>query len=145
MAPYLELDRNLAENWRASASIGGNPGTNDGTFFTGAAAADADQDGLSAFLEYALGTSDNSAASGPGAWSVVRSGTDLLFTFPHQLTAEDATLAIETSTDLAAWAPAPRRLESSVQVGSTVTETHRITPPAGTPSRFYLRLHATGR
>ena len=145
IAPHLPLDRNLASSWRSSSGPGGNPGTNDTTAFTGIAAADDDHDGLSAFLEYALATSETSAASGPGAWSITSSGSDLLFTFTRRVTADDVVYALEQSTDLVTWSGAPGNLINRIQTGAVLHETYRITPPAPIPSRLFVRLHVTGR
>ena len=45
-------------SWRASVAIGGSPTGSDATLFSGDPDVDADSDGLSAFLEYALGSND---------------------------------------------------------------------------------------
>jgi hypothetical protein len=145
IAPHLPLDRNLASSWRASSSAGGNPGTSDATTFTGVPDADDDNDGLNAFLEYFLGTSETSAASGPGAWSVAPSGGDLLFTFTRRLTADDVVYVLERSTDLVTWSVAPSTLMSSNQNGSVLQETYRISPPVPGSARLFVRLRASAR
>ena len=145
IAPHLRLDRNLASSWRASSTAGGNPGASDASTFTGAPDADGDFDGLSAFLEYAIGTSESSSASGAGSWSLAPSGADLLFTFTRRLTADDVVYELENSSDLAAWTPAASALVSSTQDGAVLQETHRISPPVPGQGRFFVRLKVTAR
>ena len=52
-------DHGIGSNWAASALIGGAPGVDSEVGFVGDVDADLDGDGLSAFLEYALGSSDS--------------------------------------------------------------------------------------
>lgn len=51
-------DHGEGSNWAASAEIGGAPGGSSNVGFAGDPDADDDGDGLSAFIEYALGSSD---------------------------------------------------------------------------------------
>ena len=145
IAPHLNLDRNLASSWRASSAIGGNPGTSDATTFTGNPTADNDNDGLSAFLEYALGTSESSPVSGDDAWSIAAAGTDLLFTFSRRLTADDVLYGFERSTDLLSWTPIATQLVSSTQEGAVVRETHRVPGVGDARPHFFVRLRAKTR
>jgi hypothetical protein len=103
--PDLGLDNPIA--WRTSTSTNGSPADTDATFFTGSPTLDRDSDGLPAIVEYALGTSDDEANSGPG--SIVPHLDEqgrFTVTLPRRLSADDARLVVETSSDLAQWTPA---------------------------------------
>ncbi len=142
ISPGLALDRDLASSWRASTAIGGNPGTADSTTFTGVPTGDADSDALNAFLEYALGTSDN--VSAPAPISLVREAAGTLkLTFTRALNADDVALTIESSSGLLTWTPAAATLVSRIQSGTILTETWRVTPGAGAAA--FLRLKASTR
>ena len=85
-------DHALPHNWRPSIAANGTPGTNSPvTTFTGTPDEDLD---LSAFVEYALGTDDNTFDSSPLA---LNGGT---LSFSRSLAAHDLRLIVETSTDL---------------------------------------------
>jgi hypothetical protein len=85
-------DHALPHNWRPSIAANGTPGTNSPvTTFTGTPDEDLD---LSAFVEYALGTDDNTFDSSPLA---LNEGT---LSFSRSLAAHDLRLIVETSTDL---------------------------------------------
>lgn len=144
IAPHLHLDRNLSTSWRASATIGGNPGGSDSApVFTGNPEADLDGDGLTAFLEHTLGTSDN--APDPNVLSLSReAGGTVLLTVTSRLNADDAALAIESSATLPGFGPASATIVTRTQNGSSVTQTWRLTPPAGA-LRFFVRLKSTAR
>jgi hypothetical protein len=142
IAPSLNLDRDLASSWRSSAAIGGTPGGGDSASFSGIPTGDADADGLSAFLEYALGTSDNLSAPAPISLTAEPGGT-LLLNFTRNLTADDAALTIELSTNLSTWGPPNAALITRTQSSGKLAETWRITPPPG--ARAFLRLKAATR
>ena len=103
LQPQALPPANLASSWRLSASVGGTPGTGDATVFAGNPLADADHDGLNAFLEYALGTSDLRGDSGPHAVSLSNNGGYLEITCPRNLRADDVLLSPEFSADLQHW------------------------------------------
>ena len=141
----LPLDRNDPVNWRASMTPGGNPGALDATSFTGSPTADADGDGASAFLEYALGTSDTAPTSSPVTAPVSLDQTGMIFTFARRLSADDVAYAIESSADLLTWNRATSELLSRTQNDEVVTEAHRIVPASPAPSRLFVRVRATPR
>ncbi|MDB6174306.1 MAG: hypothetical protein JWL59_3617 [Chthoniobacteraceae bacterium] len=143
IAPQLSLDRSSPSNWRASLALGGNPGAGDSTVFAGLPGIDADNDGLNAFLEYALGSSDT--ASGPGALTVVSTGADRRLSFSRRATADDVACVIESSTDFITWTTAPTELLTRVQTGGLLNETHRLLAPAAAQPRLFVRLRVDSR
>lgn len=107
----------MAANWRPSTLAGGNPGTSDPQAFAGDDPdADNDGDGMSAFLEHALGTSDLSPDARPLAVSFAADGS-LTLSFPHNLAADDTILEAQTSDDLLDWS-APWRNRSTMAPGA---------------------------
>ena len=70
----------------------------DAVNFTGNPDSDEDRDGLSALLEYALGTSDNDPQDAAQSFLVVAGEAgDLLLEFPRNAGAEDVIVSIEKS------------------------------------------------
>jgi hypothetical protein len=133
--PASHPDYSLPVNWRASSLTGGSPGTEDATSFTGNPSADADNDGIPARMEYALGTSDSDPSD---AGSALRwdpdNGIALLV---RSLTADDAPVILEASSDLSTWSPSwtmTRRLRLSPG-----REELRFSPPPDSPQRAFLR------
>jgi len=109
--PATLPDHNLAQSWRASMSPGGNPGTTDAITFTGDPTADADQDGIPALLEFALGGSDTNPgdqAKLPSLEEVVMDGR----TYPALRHARPSKMEglreiLQVSTDLVGWTDVP--------------------------------------
>ncbi|MCX6856911.1 MAG: hypothetical protein NTV80_18630 [Verrucomicrobia bacterium] len=110
---------------------------------------DSDLDGVSDVLEYALGTAP--LASTPQAFTVTQNAATapLGFTFMRNLTATDATLSIEGSSDLLTWLPVAQAIGTGAwsvlpggsihqAVDGTVSFTDNVMPGAG--SRRFLRL-----
>ena len=132
-----------AASWRASAVAGGTPGGKDTLPFNGNPDTDADGDGLSAWAEYAFGTSDSDSSAGNtlhATTTAAASGT-LNLTYQRALAAEAVRYVIETSGNLTDWAPpaAAPVLVSQVQNSSgTIQETWTI---MGLPSvKTFVRL-----
>jgi hypothetical protein len=112
----------------------GTPGTGDATVFTGDPGADADRDGLTARMEYALGTSDSDGGgSAPLCWNA----SDGSVSLQRSPVADDAALILESSTDLASWS-ANWLLQRRDRTPDG-RETLRFTPPPGASLRTYLR------
>ncbi|RYD73660.1 MAG: hypothetical protein EOP84_21160, partial [Verrucomicrobiaceae bacterium] len=61
--PGASVSYNNGANWRASAQSGGGPGIADSAAFTGSPSGDTDMDGLSDYLEYAMGSDFSNPAS----------------------------------------------------------------------------------
>ena len=144
--PDTNPDPSLASNWRASNAIGGNPGGEDASHFTGNPNADDDSDGLTKLMEYALGTSDATPGSPnfePTSGSLA--GVPFLeITTTRPNNADDGKFVIEASADLTSWATTGVTLRSTMPVAGTVTEVWRLSP-APPASRSYLRSRVTLR
>ena len=98
-----------AASWQASGQAGGTPGSDEqvGEGFVGNPDADTDGDGLTAFAEYGLGTSDETR----NTESVLRidrspdSGA-VIVSFARSRTASDAEISLEESGNLEQWSAA---------------------------------------
>lgn len=132
---------NLPASWRASTVTGGAPGVVDSTLFTGNAADDLDGDGFSALVEYALGTSDNSAASKPQLTTRIDSEGRLTLTFNHPVAADDIVIDAFESTDLSTWNPAAFVGDVVEGSGSQLRSTWRSN---AVNSKAFLRLRVRG-
>ena len=151
--PSLELinptnrpDHSLAINWQASAGNGSPGGTNMGSVFTGTTEADADNDGLAALLEFALGTSDTVTNTASDLYTYAAEEFDgdnyATFTYQRNLAARDIGIIVEISKDLLAWETAPERLlEREIPSGSgTSLITWRSREPLDGVCYFRLRI-----
>ncbi len=140
-------DPSVPTNWRASAEVGGSPGDSDGTPFSGNPEADDDQDGLDALVEYALGSDDADASSGPGAISTgslaIGESSYATFSFRYNPAAVDVTLTVQTSINLAVWDDASAgmvEVDHVTHADGTVTKTMRRIAPISEDSVRYFRL-----
>ena len=111
-------------HWRPSTLTGGNPGASDALPFAGDPNADQDSDGLSALLEYALGTSDNNPSDGANVLSIDAAGYVHLSSAAG---ADAAILTVEKSVDLQTWQP------------------HDLTQLLTPGTRWFVRAKATVR
>jgi len=142
IAPDTNPDHALADNWRSSTAVGGNPGSSDSLDFSGDPNGDDDDDGLSNFLEYALGV--DSPAIEAGADPNVAGG--LRLTFSRNLAADDVLIEVQSSTDLKSWTTTQSTLIASTSQGDgTAIETWAIAPSPGSAGRLYLRVAAISR
>ena len=90
-------------SWSSSEVIGGTPGTGGAIpQFTGSPDADADGDGLTDFLEYALGT-DNNEVDNAGFLEVTADNGAISAQLHARLAAYDVDWIAETSSDLTTW------------------------------------------
>ncbi|MFT4550883.1 MAG: hypothetical protein ACI9MB_004864, partial [Verrucomicrobiales bacterium] len=142
--PTSNPDHDEPLSWRASTTVGGNPGTSDAVTFSGAPNADADGDDLDALLEHALGTSDSSP--NPLPVTISASGGQLTVSVQTNHGADDVTLALEISTDLTGWGDAPVDTFTITKTNNgdgTSTLTFQSIPEfLGGELRRYLRLRA---
>lgn len=149
------LDDNLAENWRASLSIGGTPGYDDRPTFTDWAAthgitdalADPDADGLSNLLEYAFlanpGTPSPDALPVAAVESVVVDGVPgdyLTLAFRRSSIAEDIQYHVEFSADLMHWNIPAIRLRVDEITNGTNFEVWRSRDPLSLDDRIFGRV-----
>jgi len=148
ISPATNPDPSVPANWRASAEVGGSPGGSDGTTFTGDPAADVDQDGLDALVEYALGSDDDDASSGADAISTgsltIGESSYATFSYRYNPAAADVTLTVQASIDLTGWGDASAgmvEVDSVTHADGTVTQTmRRITPISGDSMRYFRLL-----
>ena len=140
--PLSRPDHNLPANWRASASQGGSPGASDSIPFTGNPTADSDNDGLSDFMEYALGSNPTSPNLSPITFSTSPDGS-IELSFARATAADDAILSIESSQNLSSWDSSTFTIvsESTQPDGSTLVTAKA---PGSSPSLF-ARLKALRR
>jgi len=140
--PATGPDHTLAANWRSSTTVGGNPGSDDSDLFSGDPNGDDDGDGLSNFLEYALGVDSpvfetRADPGNPGR---------LLFTFPRNLAAGDTLVEVQSSSDLRNWTTArSMRIGSASQGNGITNETWAVSPSLGSPGGLYVRVIASSR
>lgn len=153
------LDPSLGINWRASSVPGGTPGTSEATL-TGYAAwkaahgltddGDSDGDGLSALVEYALGSDPaaNSTAALPvGARQLLTvNGAEAEYftlTFTRSGQAPDVTAVVDFSTDLSTWPLTGVLASSKTNPDGSLTEVWRSPSPTAPESRLFGRLRLT--
>lgn len=105
-APLSNPDHGFPTNWRSSVARNGSPFGDDSQPFTGNPDEDLDNDGYTALVEYAFGTSDASGSSKPS----------LHFTFPSGEGAENG-FGVSFETNLAAVG-----LHFTLQSSDTLTE-----------------------
>ena len=132
IAPMSNPDHALATNWRSSGSIGGTPGTTDTTMFSGDPNGDDDNDGISNYIEYAIGNTDIPALV-PGAANYYH------FDVVRNLLAEDVMLAVESSTNLDHWGTTGLSLQSQQSLGNGLERQSWLLDTTA-DSRIYLRF-----
>jgi hypothetical protein len=145
-----------AASWRSSATAGGTPGYANGLVFAGNPSGDADGDGLSDLLEYAVGSNPG---DGLGARLPVM-GSELFtvnavasryqtFSFSRNLEADGVTFDVQCSPDLAVWTDGGGEMiyVSTRNLGDgTATVTYRSSTPIETsPQNQFLRLKVSAR
>ena len=151
ISPKTIPDHSLPNNWRASRRPGGNPGKGDNTTFTGDPNADNDGDGLTALLEYALGSIQGDAGFSPEA--IPSSGIDLFddgtgnfkeyltLTYRRNLAADGILFEVEVSSNLVSWDPLRTTAVSAISnEDGTETVTWRSLTPIEDQERNFIRL-----
>jgi hypothetical protein len=140
-SPNSAPDHSLPESW-STGRQGGTPGIGENkTVFAGDPNTDLDNDGLTAFAEYAMGTADSDSSSGQAAIrSRVDGGGDLRITYPKNTAAGDVNFIVEISTDLKNWSSGDMvSFVSEESIGENISEvTYQSALPNAT--KVYMRL-----
>ena len=147
IAPESAPDQDEPSSWRSSIAIGGSPRGSDAVTFAGDPAADDDQDGQSAFLEFVLGSTDSDSRS-RGTQTV---GIDpqgyLVFEFSYNLAADGTTISIESSDGLSDWNDASAELVRLSTMndgdGTATTKFRSLLPNPELVKPYFLRLRVT--
>lgn len=145
---YGDSKLNYALFGNEGVQTNGSPGSSDAlAAFSGDPHVDGDDDGLTALLEHALGSSDADSTEGIQHFStsvVQDSGKDYMaLSFRRRLGADDLDYLVEVSSDLINWQSGSGQvvLHSQVHNGDgTVTETWRMLSEYATGSRQFMRL-----
>ena len=138
--PLDPLGHGIPSNWR----LGGSPGASTSQVFRGPdPLADDDGDGLSAFLEHALGSDDGDPANGPGLISARREENSLTFTYQRHLFADDVHYEVEVSRDLLTWSSEASLLSEVVNDDGTSLVTYKSGLLADEETTLFMRLRAT--
>ncbi len=166
--PGSAPDHSLPENWAASITLGGSPGTDEARRTIGdwkrerfsvaeladpaisGDLADGDGDGLSTLMEYALGADPHrpDAYLLPGVVSVLEDGEHYPgMRFRRSSGAGDLDYVIETSGNLIDWLPAAGRVlvEKRDNGDGSITETHRLPTAFSASEELFLRLRVSLR
>jgi len=148
-SPYSNPDHGKALSWRASlVANGGNPGLADTQSYASwqaahgnhADEADLDGDGFTTREEYFLGGDPRVAEQSLKPTFQIEPGGTFLLSVTRRVTAEQAALRPEVSTDLNAWTVDPNAvLVGNLRLpGNPALDrlTFRLSPPPATPSFF---------
>jgi hypothetical protein len=129
-------------SWRPGPSIGGSPGTLEGEVFQGKADDDQDGDGVNAYTEFAMGTSDlipNTPAQMPSFTNDGNGGWE--FKFPVSMEARGTNGQVEFSDNLTHWSGeyAGAILVRSEVIGNQYIRTYRSQTPL-TDEELFVRV-----
>lgn len=132
-----ELGMTVPGAWRGSVLPDGTPGRSDSDPFSGDPSLDLDGDGLPDLVEHALGSDPGDPLSGRDGMEIgLEADGWFVLRVPRNEAADDVGLTVETSANLATWAPAVRR-RSEYDGKGRVRETWGV-PAAAEP--VFLRL-----
>ena len=138
IAPDTNPDHTLPENWRPSATPGGNAGSSDAKTFVGDPNADLDNNGVPDLVDHAL--------IGDGLPILGFSGTTVGFGYDRDLAAEDVIVGFQISSDMSTWTDGSGLFSELEPIyrgagGQRMRyEAQRTTLPA---ERFFIRLQVT--
>ena len=130
--PHTNPDPNIAGNWRASTSNGGNPGNSDSSTFTGDPNGDTNQNGVPDLIDYSLGAGGSAEM------------TPEKFSYRRKLGTDDVNVLIEASPDLSVWAAADSFLlnVTTTDIGDGFELVEYDLSPAAPTQRLFLRVRA---
>lgn len=161
--PTSNPDHSRPENWRSSAARHGQPGQPKSESYAAwktahgitSDDADTDGDGLTAFAEYALGSSPTTPnsfghpADGDEPLLVGQAGSQYLtIRFRRRLAADDVAYDVQSSPGLITgeWTGGAGVLVSETNHGDgTATMVYRATQPVVPGEQLFLRLHLSTR
>ena len=136
-------DPNDPNNWVA---IEPSPNSADNGF-TGDPNADKDSDGMSAFLEHAVGTSENEFTEQGSIFSVSLNSENIIFSYKKNTSDKNLEFTIETSTDLKEWKNINEigqlNIEESKDNANSSTMTLTLIPGTGNEQSRHFRLKVT--
>lgn len=147
--PHLNPDHSDPASWRSSVAPNGTPGGDDSQPFIGNPEDDRDGDGFSAFLEYALGSSDESSRSRPSLQLEPASGPEAeirpVLSVRTNLAAIGVSYSLQASDDLVTWGPASDLSHVATDNHGDGTATMRFLPidPAAPRSFRFYRVRVT--
>jgi hypothetical protein len=136
-------------NWRSSGQIDGNPGLAPGPGFVGSPTVDTDKDGLTDFIEFAMGTdktkgdSNQQIEGGFLTYEVEGNPGDYLhIRFPRNLAADGVNYIAECSSDLINWNLPLTYVGTTHNGDGRAMVEYRTTDPIDAPTnrRLGLRL-----
>jgi hypothetical protein len=150
-APQTNPDHAFASNWRASSLRGGTPGTTDTLPLPTDPTGDANLNGLSDLIDYAMGN-DLGAVPIPAGFALQPgssgSPATYLVNYPVSLGAEGAVIKVLFSTNLVDWEDGMGALTgvSMQPLGEgRALVTWRVNPPFSEAPRLFMRLQVTAQ
>lgn len=152
--PTANPDHGDPASWRSSVSGDGSPGVDESTPFASWSAIhgvltvreDLDRDGLSAGIEYALGSDPNTSDPGahPQSMIVEDAGTSYLaIEIVRTPGRDEGAISVEVSNDLISWSGDPAEfvlISNQRNPDGTETLIYRATTPLGNSGRQFLRM-----
>ncbi|MGJ8643184.1 MAG: lamin tail domain-containing protein [Luteolibacter sp.] len=140
ISPSSLPDHNVASNWASSTQTGGSPGEESSVGFAGNTDADDDGDGLTAFMEYTLGSSDSVQGDSTIVADIeslmVEGVTDdyLTISFLRNLHSVNAvTIVAQVGDDMSGWTGVPDvvLVSETDNLDGTSTVVYRSALPVG--------------
>ena len=138
VGPASNPDHALARNWRHSTLRDGNAGSGDAVEFTGDPAGDDDHDGLSNYLNFALGANGR----GVGLQLAVENGM-LNLSHTRNLAADELSITIEVSPDLTQWSQLVSAADSETVIAEGLSRVSWTLPVDA--ARKFARLRVNAR